>query len=517
MKSIAASHSLSEESPRNTDLPEGWATVTLAEIGRLHCGQSPATAHVNTIGIGTPYVTGPEQWNGKVLQVHKSTTDPRRVVPDGCVFITVKGAGVGTILPGVRAAIGRDVYAFEPQHEVAREFVMRALELTVAAIKEQAAGDIPGLSRDHLLTHVIGLPPRDEQKRIISAISMLVERVSTVTDRLAKLLTILKRFRQAVLGAACSGRLTADWRETKGTSPSARTQLDSIGNQRRVIWVGTQDGVRRRRKYPQPVEIDTDDLPEIPEGWSWVSADEVCAQITDGEHIQPKYQTSGFPMLTATHVRDGWVEFKDMGLISETDFQNCLKRCAPRKDDVLIVSVGATTGRGAIVTDCEPFAIVRSVLLLRPLIQPRFLLHWTQSSWCRTWISQASGASAQPHFYIHDARRMPIPFPPLEEQHEVVRRVEALFKLASAIERRVEAATLRAEGLTQAILTKAFRGELVPTEAELARREGRSYEPASELLARIRAERETSGGTSRSSRKAPPFRTPTARRSRRRK
>jgi type I restriction enzyme S subunit len=61
--------------------------------------------------------------------------------------------------------------------------------------------------------------------------------------------------------------------------------------------------------------------------------------------------------------------------------------------------------------------------------------------------------------------------------------------LAHAVEKRVEAATVRAQKLIQAILAKAFRGELVPTEAELARREGRSYEPASELLARIKAER----------------------------
>jgi type I restriction enzyme S subunit len=86
--------------------------------------------------------------------------------------------------------------------------------------------------------------------------------------------------------------------------------------------------------------------------------------------------------------------------------------------------------------------------------------------------------------------------PPLAEQHEIVRRVEALFWLADAIEKRVTAATARADKLTQAILAKAFRGELVPTEAEIARREGRDYEPASVLLERIRAEREAVVGQS---------------------
>ncbi len=86
-----------------------------------------------------------------------------------------------------------------------------------------------------------------------------------------------------------------------------------------------------------------------------------------------------------------------------------------------------------------------------------------------------------------------VPIPPLLEQHEVVRRVEVLFALADAIEQRVAAATARAERLTQAILAKAFRGELVPTEAELARAEGRDYEPASALLERIKRERAAQG------------------------
>jgi type I restriction enzyme S subunit len=110
-------------------------------------------------------------------------------------------------------------------------------------------------------------------------------------------------------------------------------------------------------------------------------------------------------------------------------------------------------------------------------------------------MTQASGASAQPHLYIKDTKRMPVPIPPLPEQYEIVHRVEALFKLADMIEKRVESATKRADKLTQAILAKAFRGELVPTEAELASREGRGYEPASVLLERILAERKKSATT----------------------
>ena len=102
----------------------------------------------------------------------------------------------------------------------------------------------------------------------------------------------------------------------------------------------------------------------------------------------------------------------------------------------------------------------------------------------------------------------PIPVPPLVEQFQIVHRVDALFKLTDAIEKRVAAATARADNLTQSILARAFRGELVPTEAELARAEGRDYEPASVLLERIRAEQ---GATPlrRTRRKAGPTKTRT--------
>ena len=79
--------------------------------------------------------------------------------------------------------------------------------------------------------------------------------------------------------------------------------------------------------------------------------------------------------------------------------------------------------------------------------------------------------------------------PPLAEQQEIVRRVEALFKTADALEARYRKAKAHVDRLTQSILARAFRGELVTTEAELARLEGRDYEPASVLLERIRQER----------------------------
>lgn len=94
--------------------------------------------------------------------------------------------------------------------------------------------------------------------------------------------------------------------------------------------------------------------------------------------------------------------------------------------------------------------------------------------------------------------RLSVPVPPLAEQRRIVEAVERILeKLDDASIRLEHAATIlgfklvpaRGFSLAQAVLAKAFRGELVPTEADLAEQEGRVYEPASELLARLKGSR----------------------------
>jgi type I restriction enzyme S subunit len=116
-------------------------------------------------------------------------------------------------------------------------------------------------------------------------------------------------------------------------------------------------------------------------------------------------------------------------------------------------------------------------------------------------MAQFAPATAQSNINLAILNEVRVPLPPLKEQREIVRRVEALFALADAIERRAAVARKQADALPQAILARAFSGRLVPTEAELARREGRMYEPASVLLERIRRERANQPATKKSRRR----------------
>jgi type I restriction enzyme, S subunit len=86
-------------------LPAGWLNSKLSEFGDLYCGQSPSVAEVNSEKRGVVYITGPDHWDGHTLHIDKWTEYPKRRVPAGCIFITVKGAGVGKMFPGVEGAI----------------------------------------------------------------------------------------------------------------------------------------------------------------------------------------------------------------------------------------------------------------------------------------------------------------------------------------------------------------------------------------------------------------------------
>ena len=113
-------------------------------------------------------------------------------------------------------------------------------------------------------------------------------------------------------------------------------------------------------------------------------------------------------------------------------------------------------------------------------------------------LSEQSHGGTMEILNLSILRALPIPLAPLREQQEIVRRVQKLFALADQIEARFADGKKRVNSITQSVLSKVFRGELVPTEYELVKAEGRSFESAAELLERIKLNRKPKAGANRS-------------------
>lgn len=283
---------------------------------------------------------------------------------------------------------------------------------------------------------------------------------------------------------------TEDWRATNGDAHSARALHEQLARRK----------VMKRRAItgsaPPP-----DAIADPPQNWALAYFDDVCDDVTVG-HVGPmvsEYRDEGIPFLRSQNVREFRFDPSGLKFVSEA-FHQAHRKSALRPGDVAEVRSGFA-GAACVIPDALPVANCADIVVIRPsaMLDPHFACVVINSAAARADIERRMVGIAQGHFNVGAMRVTPLALPPLAEQHEIVRQVEALFRLADAVEQRVAAAGARAGRLTQAILAKAFSGELVPTEAELARAEGRDYESAAQLLARIRAERaaEPAKGASR--------------------
>jgi len=218
------------------------------------------------------------------------------------------------------------------------------------------------------------LPPLNEQRRIVAKLEKLLSRVDAAQARLANIPRILKRFRQSVLAAACSGKLTADWREQVDKSLCDPVDLQQLEEERRTLInkVYEHKGAKRFT-YKPSVKIDIgnkskgiDELFELPSSWQWVSLGQVTWDVADGPHFSPKYvdKESGIPFISGRNISYRGINFSDAKYVSKDDHAEFIKRAKPIRRDVLLTK-GGTTGVATIVDTDKEFSIWVHVALLK--------------------------------------------------------------------------------------------------------------------------------------------------------
>lgn len=468
-----------------TFLPEGWATIRIGDYFQSWGGMTPSTSNASYWDGKVPWVSSKDikAWRiarGEEFITRKALQETRlRLCPVGSVLVVVRSGILAHTLPiavvDAPVSINQDLKAFYCPDSDLNEWLALALRSLTPEILTNNRKDgttVQSVRYEELCSLMIQVPPSHEQKRITGRLENLLEEVGSARERLSRVPLILKRFRQAVLTAACSGKLTEDWREGDGRRSSAQTTK------------------------PLPIAEDAqEDLPELPESWRWTPIGEV-SEIRGGIQKQPKRtpKRHAFPYLRVANVLRGRL---DLSQVKQMElFEGELETYRLEAGDLLVVEGnGSLTeiGRSAIwggeIENCvHQNHIIR--VRVRGCIPEYVDAFWNSRFGTSIITARAVTTSGLYSLSTKKVAAIPLPLPPLEEQREIMRRADALLGVADAVEERVSVAITRANKLSESILAKAFRGELVPTEAELARREGREYEPASVLLERIRAEKE---------------------------
>lgn len=520
------------------ELPEGWAEVTLEEVV-LHAlggawGEPPEKADAEADWVRVRVIRGTEfrgweRGKGRTAElraIKRASLDKRRLAA-GDLVVEISGGGatqpVGRTLLVDEEALGRADHPLicsnfcrqvRLHREVSPAFVHLVLshQYLCGAFDEYQTQttNIRNLNFSKFLSGVIlPLPPYAEQERIVAKVRELMAPVDRAREGLARVPEIVRRMRQSVLEAAYSGRLTEDWREAHTPKRSLDEVFAATFEMRRqshaMVCEEAEAFDRRaprkpRNLLPTPWEAPEPlPLPEMPEGWRIASLQDLLHRSQYGTSVRAEADMrDGLPMLRMGNIQVGQIDVSDLKYVParSTDVDSFLLR----RGDILFNRTNSAELVGkAAVFDLDLKAVFASYLIRlecdERLVSSRYVCGWINSPWGRFWARTVrTDCVSQSNINAAKLLVMPVPVPPLAEQREIVRRIAELFATADAIEQRLAEAERRVEKLRQTILTRALRGELVISEAELARLDGRGHEPASNLLDRIRAERLSRAG-----------------------
>ena len=326
----------------------------------------------------------------------------------------------------------------------------------------------------------IPLAPPREQERIITKLDEVLGKLESSQKRLAKIPVLLKRFRQSVLAAACSGRLTADWRQEQPEQFDASELIAEL-----ELAHKNAGGHKKGNAAPPTDEAHDLTAEELPPTWELSDLrTAVCPDrpITYGILKPGPDIPDGVPYI---RVADFPNDKLNLNTIRRTtrDIEKAFARARLRYGDILL-SIRGTVGRVCVVPrELEGANITQDTarLSIQPALNSSFVIWFLRSSPTQKRMQKALKGVAVRGINIGDVRALQLPVPPLLEQNEIVRRVESFFALADQIEARFQKAQAQVDKLTPSILAKAFRGELVPQDP--------SDEPASVLLQKIKKEK----------------------------
>lgn len=414
-------------------------------------------------------------------------------VQSGDVLLNITGASIGRVTQApsemAGARVNQHVCIIRLKDGLNAIFLARFL--ASPAVQEMIWAEQYGVTRQALtksqiLDFNIPVPPAKEQQRIAKILEEILGRADSCKQRLSTISVIIRRFRQSVLAAACSGRLTADWRNKNLSDLQIDSILASI-ERRQSQSAKTIAQKEKLREVFSALEDGNSD--ELPNNWKFIRLNKLVTSFDYG--TSAKSDRSGkIPVLRMGNLQGGMIDWSDLAYTSDAAE---IRQYSLLPQTVLFNRTNSPelVGKTAIYRGERQAIFAGYLIRINPYaeLNAEYLNLCLNTSYARDFCASVkTDGVSQSNINAQKLGTFEVPFCHPAEQQEIVRRVEGLFSLADRIEARFKTVQKQVDRLPQTILAKAFRGELVSTEAELAEREGRTYESAEQLLARIRSE-----------------------------
>ncbi len=494
---------MSVEIEQQIALPRGWEWVSIGETGEYINGFAFKPGHREVSGLpivriqnltdetkplNTTTIEVPDNYKidtGDMLMSWSATLD---------VFVWRRGP----------ALVNQHIFKVVPEERVMlKGLLFHWLKRAIQQLQKTDhlhGSTMMHINRGPFMAHLVPLPPRAEQTRIVAKLEELLSDLDAGVAELKAAQKKLAQYRQSLLKAAVEGALTAEWRTHNTPTETGAQLLERILTERRTRWEAKQLAKFEeqgktppkdwQKKYPEPVQPDTRDLPELPEGWVWTSVDQCSldeSAITDGPFgsnlKSSHYQETGPRVIRLQNIGDG-VFIDAKAHISEEHYGQLTKH-AVDEGDLVVAMLGEVLPRACIIPAGVSPAIVKAdcarVRLNKDLTTSHIVMSQLNSKPVRDAVLKFVKGIGRPRVNLGHIRAIPLAICSIEEQREIEKSlIDAETSINDQL-KSIELSLKQSTAQRQNILRAAFAGELVPQDP--------NDEPATVLLERIRAER----------------------------
>lgn len=481
-------------------LPDGWVWTTIGEAAKVNYRNPllkdlPDDLEVTFVPMVAVNAEKGEISEPEIKNLHKVRKGYTPFMNGDVIFAKITPCmenGKSTIAKNLRNGLGfgsTEFHVLTPQNGVIPEWLFYYVRQS--SFKEQAKANFSGtagqlrVKSDFLVNYRFPLAPLLEQKRIVAEIEKQFTRLDTAVSALKRLQTNLTRYKTAVLKAACEGRLVPQ----NPNDETAEKLLQHILAERRRQWETANPG----KKYQEPKGAETAELPKLPPGWVWAKLEQLSGLITSGSRGWKEYYgNNGAIFIRAQDIK---TDKLNLNSVAHVELPESVEgtRSLVQQYDLLITVTGANVTKTALVTDAIGEAYVNQhVGLVRPInCEISHYLHlWIISpTQGRKFLTDWAYGAGKPGLSLENLRDLYVALPSLSEQHRITVEVDRQFSIIEAIETVITSKLNHVERLRQAILHRAFTGQLVPQDP--------TDEPASVLLANIQTQK---SGTTKSQR-----------------
>jgi type I restriction enzyme S subunit len=481
-------------------VPQTWQWVTLQDVADVVTGNTPSTSNAENYGGLIPFFKPPQLNDMSVSEAPETLSnkgiEKARLLPPKSVLVSCIGILGKTAITKITSATNQQINAIVFESLVQPEYGFYYTQTLSTWLKEHSsATTVAIINKGKFEAAPFPLPPFSEQTRIVAKLEELLSDLDAGVAELKSAQKKLAQYRQSLLKAAVEGALTTDWRKQHPATESGAQLLARILQERRARWEAKQLGKFAeqvkpppkdwQKKYPEPVQPDTTDLPELPEGWVWATVDQLSLEQRYGSSSKTNEDNSGVPVLRMGNIQDGKLDYKNLKYFP-TDHDEFPALFLDDGDLLFNRTnspelVGKTAVYRSEVSPCSYASYLIAVKLTQSFL-PEIASAYINSAYGRHWIkSVVVQQVGQANVNGSKLAALTIPLPPKAEQLALVKALTEQTNSALDQEKNIEISLKQSTAQRQNILRAAFAGQLVPQDP--------NDEPASVLLERIRAER----------------------------